>query len=73
MSAGQSGKAMDNLTYDLIAALHNKLEAVNAYQKYLQDAQGDQQCQQVFQQLMQDDTRHAQMLQQELGRHLAQK
>ena len=70
MSAGQSGKAMDNLTYDLIAALHNKLEAVTAYQKYLQDAQGDQQCQQLFQQMMQDDTRHAQMLQQELTRHL---
>jgi hypothetical protein len=73
MSAGQSGKAMDNLTYDLIAALHNKLEAVTAYQKYLQDAQGDRECQQIFQQMMQDDTRHAQMLQQELGRHLAEK
>ncbi len=71
MSSGQGGSPMDNLTYDLIAALHNKLEAVTAYQKYLQDAQGDQQCQQLFQQMMQDDQRHAQMLQQELTRHLS--
>ncbi len=71
MSSGQDGSPMDNLTYDLIAALHNKFEAVTAYQKYLQDAQGDQQCQQLFQQMMQDDQRHAQMLRQELTRHLS--
>ncbi len=71
MSSGQGGSPMDNLTYDLIAALHNKLEAVTAYQKYLQDAQGDQQCQQLFQQMLQDDQRHAQMLRQELTRHLS--
>lgn len=64
---------VENLTYDLISALHNKLEAVTAYQKYMQDAQGDQKCQQLFQQLLEDDKKHARMLQQELSRHLSGK
>lgn len=73
MSTSQGASPMDNLTYDLIAALHNKLEAVTAYEKYLKDAQSDQQCQKVFQQLMQDDKKHADLLRQELSRRLGGK
>jgi hypothetical protein len=73
MSSGQGGSPMDNLTYDLVAALHNKLEAATVYTKYIQDAQGDEQCRRIFEQLQQDDKRHAQMLQQELTRHLSNK
>ena len=73
MSTSQGASPMDNLTYDLIAALHNKLEAVTAYEKYLKDAQSDQQCHKVFQQLMQDDKKHADLLRQELSRHLGGK
>ena len=71
MSSTQGSSPIDNLTYDLISSLNNKLEAITAYDKYLKDAQGDQQCQQLFQQMMQDDQRHAQMLRQELTRHLS--
>lgn len=71
MSSSQGASPVENITYDLIASLHNKLEAITAYQKYLQDAQSDPQCQQLFQQLLQDDKKHAQMLQQELTRHLS--
>ena len=74
MSSGQGGQGaspMSNLTYDLIASLHTKLEGLTAYEKYLQDAQGDQQCRQLFQELMQDDQRHAERLRQELARHLS--
>ena len=70
MSAGQGGSPMDNLTYDLVAALHNKLEAATVYTKYLQDAQGDQEAQQLFQQLKEEDSQHVQRLQQALARRL---
>lgn len=72
MSSGQGSSPVDNLTYDLITSLNNKLEAITAYDKYLKDAQGDQQCQQIFQQMMQDDKKHIELLRQELTRHLNQ-
>ena len=73
MSTGQGSSPISNLTYDLIAALHNKLEAVTAYDKYLSDAQGDDQCRKLFQQLQQDDRKHADLLKAELARHLSGK
>jgi hypothetical protein len=73
MSTSQGSSAMDNLTYDLVTALQNKLQAVSAYDKFLKDAQGDQQCQRIFQQLQQDDKKHADMLKQELTKHLGGK
>lgn len=70
MSGKQGGSPVDNLTYDLITALQNKLQAITAYDKFLGDAQGDEQCRQIFQQMRQDDTKHADLLKQELARHL---
>lgn len=67
----QQGSPMDNLTYDLVTALSSKLEGLEAYQKYLKDAQSDQQCKQLFEQLMRDDRQHAEQLRQELTRHLS--
>lgn len=73
MSTSQGSSPIDNLTYDLVTALQNKLQAVSAYDKFLKDAQGDQQCRQIFQQMQQDDKKHADMLKQELTRHLGGK
>lgn len=73
MSANQGNSPVNNLTYDLITALQNKLQAVTAYDKFLKDAQGDEQCTKIFQQMQQDDRKHADMLQQELARHLGGK
>ena len=70
MSSNQGSSPVDNLTFDLITSLNNKLEAVTAYDKYLKDTQGVQQCHQIFQQLMQDDKKHVELLRQELTRHL---
>ena len=70
MSSNQGSSPVDNLTYDLITSLNNKLEAITAYDKYLKDAQGDQLCQQIFQQMLQDDKKHVESLRQELTRHL---
>jgi len=64
---------VSNLTYDLITALQNKLQALTAYEKFLKDAQGDEQCAAIFRQLQEDDRKHAEMLRQELARHLNSK
>ncbi len=71
MSGKQGGSPVDDLTYDLITALQNKLQAVSAYDTFLGDARrGDEQCRNLFQQMRQDDARHADLLKQELARHL---
>ena len=71
MSGSQGGSPVDDLTYDLITALQNKLQAVTAYDAFLGDARrGDEQCRRLFEQLRQDDARHAGLLRQELARHL---
>jgi hypothetical protein len=72
MQGGQGQFPVDNLTFDLISVLHTKLEGLAAYQKFLQDAQGDQECQQFFQQMQQQDRQAAQQAQQLLQKHLGQ-
>ena len=73
MSANQNNSPVDNLTYDLITALQNKLQAISVYDNFLRDAQGDESCKKIFQQLQQDDRKHAEMLKAELARHMAGK
>jgi bacterioferritin (cytochrome b1) len=66
---GQTGHfPLDNLTYDIITILYEKSKALEAYDKYLQDAQGDQQIVQLFEQIRKQDEQHIQQLQQHLGR-----
>lgn len=61
-------RAISNLEYDLLTALHNKAEAVKAYDTYIQDAQqiDSQPCVQLFQKLQQADVEQAQ----EIRHHL---
>jgi hypothetical protein len=73
MQGGQGQFPVDNLTYDLISIFHTKLEGLAAYQKYWQDAQGDQECQQLFQQLQQQDRQAAQQVQQLLQKRFGQR
>lgn len=73
MAASQGSSPVDNLTYDLVTALQNKLQAITAYETFLKDAQGDDQCTTLFRQLQADDRKHAELLKQELTRHLGGK
>jgi hypothetical protein len=57
---------IDNLTYDLVAILHEKAKGLEAYSQYLKDAQGDQKCTQLLQRLQQQDRQAVQELQQHL-------
>lgn len=56
MSQTESGKyPLDNLTYDLISIIHNKSEALVAYDKYLQDAQSNERIRRSFEKLRLQD------------------
>jgi hypothetical protein len=67
-NTGQGNFPLENLTYDVITILYEKSKALEAYDKYLKDAQGDQQLVQVFQQIRQQDEQQIRLLQQHLGR-----
>ncbi len=57
------GSPISNEAYNVLSALHSKLEGLEAYRKYAQD--GDQQ---IWQQLSQQDTQAVQTLVGELER-----
>ena len=55
---------MENTSYDLLTTLQSKLEGLNAYDKFIKDAQqaGDQDCATLFQQLKQQDSQSVEQL-----------
>ena len=57
-SVGQS--PVSDVTYNLMQALTSKLEAIEAYQKYVQDADG--RTRQLFEELLDEDRRQAERL-----------
>jgi rubrerythrin len=57
---------VDDATYDLLQALTSKLEAIEAYEQYLQD--GDQE---LFNELLNDERRHARLILDSLKERLA--
>ncbi|HEY9707032.1 MAG TPA: hypothetical protein V6D48_02380 [Oculatellaceae cyanobacterium] len=68
MSTNGNSQVISNLEYDLLTVLQNKSEALNAYDKYIQDAQsiGSQPCVELFQKLQQADSQQAQEIRQHL-------
>lgn len=57
---------LDNLTYDLITLIYEKSKGLEAYDKYIRDANDDQQVGQLLQQLRQQDEQAIQQLWQHL-------
>jgi hypothetical protein len=51
---------VSDVTYDLMQALTSKLEAIEAFEMYREDAQGY--VRQVFEDILDDDRRHAERL-----------
>lgn len=64
--------ALDNPTYDLIAILHEKSKALEAFDKYLKDFQGEDEIRQELEQIRNDDFRHCQMLERHLERRFSE-
>jgi ferritin-like metal-binding protein YciE len=70
-SGGQSGNfPLDNLTFDLVTLTYEKSKALEAYNKYAQDAQGNQQVADLFERMRQQDHQCVQELRQMLGQML---
>jgi hypothetical protein len=72
MAQNQGKFALDNLTYDIITVLHEKSKGLEAFDRYMKDVQGEQELQQVFEQMRQSDQNFLQQLQQHLQRRLGQ-
>lgn len=51
---------VDDRTYDLLQAIVSKCEAIEAYAKYEEDADGEHR--QLFQELARDEAKHAERL-----------
>jgi hypothetical protein len=51
---------VSDVTYDLMQALTSKLEAIEAYEMYREDATGE--TRQIFDEILDDDRRHAERL-----------
>ncbi len=62
-----------NVSYDLVAVLHNKLEAIAAYEVYKQDAQeaGHRQAEAFFDQCQQFERTAVQQLREMLAQNLS--
>jgi uncharacterized protein YdeI (YjbR/CyaY-like superfamily) len=67
-STGNGHNPISNLEFDFLTVLHNKGEAIRAYDHYIKDAQqaGSQPCVELFQKLRQADIEQAQ----EIRHHL---
>jgi hypothetical protein len=51
---------VDNATYNLMTTLTEKLQALETYRKYSKDVSGPEQ--QLYQQLIEEDSRHAEQI-----------
>lgn len=65
-----SSSPISNLEYDLLTVLHNKAEAMKAYDTYINDAQSSnsQPCVELFQKLRDNESQQIQ----EIRNHLQQ-
>lgn len=67
----QGNFPLDNLTFDLITIIYEKSKGLEAYERYLRDAQEDQQVRQALEQIRNEDQQHVKQLQQHLQRCLS--
>ncbi|MCU1306459.1 MAG: hypothetical protein JWN45_1154 [Acidobacteriaceae bacterium] len=60
-SSSGRGK-IDNVTYDVIAVMHEKSQGLEAYDQYLQDARNHDQVREVLEEIRQQDEEAVQRL-----------
>jgi hypothetical protein len=68
MTEGEATAVLSNKVHDLIQCLSEKLDAVWRYDEYMEDCEDDTECAEVFARMKEDDTRHAQMLRDQIER-----
>ena len=57
---GQGGSPASNLVYDLVAIQYHALKGAQVYDKFLQDAQGNDEVQKFIEQVKSEDAKRAQ-------------
>ena len=59
---------VSDLEYDVLSTLQSKLESLEIYEAYLDDCEeaSDNECRQLFEQIRDDDLRHAERLREAL-------
>lgn len=67
---GQSMTGTPDTVYNLVSILYHSLDGCSTMQKYIQDAQGDQELQQFFQQCQQQNKQLADKAKQLLASRL---
>ena len=72
MAATTQANPIPDLTYDWLTVLQSKAEALNAYEKYIQDAQkvGATQCVDMFRKLHEQDCRQVEEIRNHLKMNL---
>ena len=59
---GEGGK-LDDVTYNVITVLHKKSEGLEAYEQYLEDAEGNEEVREIFEELRDQDQQAVSRLQ----------
>jgi len=72
MAKSSTQSPIDDLTYDVITVLQNKAQALAAYDKYLSDAddEDDDELKEVFTEMRKQDEEHVLVLKEALARRL---
>jgi len=68
---GTAKTGLDNLTYDLITVLHEKAKGLEAYDRYLADAQSNSEARQLLEKIRQADLQQVEQLRGCLSKVLA--
>jgi hypothetical protein len=68
--ATKSNKPLDDLTYDIVSILHEKSQALEAYDDYIEDAQENPDTVKLLEDIRRHDEEDVQKLRFELGRLL---
>jgi hypothetical protein len=70
MTMPHTSKPLDDLTYDIVSILHEKSQALAAYDDYLRDAQADPDVAKLIDEIRRHDEEDVHKLRLELGRRL---
>jgi len=75
MATATSANPISDLQYDWLTVLQSKAEGLNAYEKYIQDAQKEnsQECVEMFRRLHEQDSRMVQEIKDHLMQMISQK
>jgi hypothetical protein len=71
MPTTMTRKPLDDLTYDIVSILHEKSQALEAYDDYLEDAEREPDVKRLLEEIRRHDEEDVQKLRSELGRLLS--